>query len=335
MTATSPPISGNMRDSQKAFAHMVDRLRWRKSTSGIKLLWGTANLFSNPRHMAGAATNPDPEVYACAALQVRDALEATKKLGGSVYVLWGGREGYETPLNTDLQARNGADGPLPADGRRAQVQDRFRRPDPDRNGSRWSRPSTSTTLTSRTVYGFLKQYGLEKEVQVNIECNHATLAATASSTKSPSTALGCFGSVDANRGDSQNGWDTDQFPNDVNEVAMSLYHVLKPAASPGRLQLRRQVRRQSVDALDLMYAHVGGVDTLAHGLLIAANDRRRQTRPVQGCALRRLGSRAWASRSSTRNSTSPPSPIWLPRRTSSRRRSGRQEMLETIVSRYA
>ena len=265
------PDLGNMRDSQKAFAHMVDKAGLAQEKSGIKLLWGTANLFSHPRYMAGASTNPDPEVFACAALQVRDALEATKKLGGSSYVLWGGREGYDTLLNTDLKRE------LAQLGRflNMVVEHKYKigfdgliliEPKP-------MEPSKHQyDFDVATVYGFLKQHGLEKEVQVNIECNHATLAGHSFEHEiATATALGCFGSVDANRGDSQNGWDTDQFPNDVSEVAMSLYHVLKAGGfTKGGFNFDAKVRRQSIDALDLVYAHVGGVDTLAHGLLIAA-----------------------------------------------------------------
>ena len=189
-----------------------------------------------------------------------------------------------------------------------------------------------------TVYGFLKQYGLEKEVQVNIECNHATLAGHSFEHEiAMSTALGCFGSVDANRGDSQNGWDTDQFPNDVNEVAMSLYHVLKAGGfTKGGFNFDAKVRRQSVDAVDLMYAHVGGVDTLAHGLLIAArmieDDKLGQFKAAryagwdQGMGKqildKELDLAAIADLAASKNIEPTP-------------RSGRQEMLETIVSRYA
>ena len=331
------PDLGNMRDSQKAFAHMVDKAALAQEQSGIKLLWGTANLFSNPRYMAGAATNPDPEVYACAALQVRDALEATKKLGGSAYVLWGGREGYETLLNTDLKRE------MAQMGRFLQmvVEHKYKigfdgliliEPKP-------MEPSKHQyDFDVATVYGFLKQYGLEKEVQVNIECNHATLAGHSFEHEiAMSTALGCFGSVDANRGDSQNGWDTDQFPNDVNEVAMSLYHVLKAGGfTKCGFNFDAKVRRQSVDALDLMYAHVGGVDTLAHGLLIAAkmieDDKLGQFKAAryagwdQGMGKqildKELDLAAIADLAASKNIEPTP-------------RSGRQEMLETIVSRYA
>ena len=265
------PDLGNMRDSQKAFAHMVDKAALAQEQSGIKLLWGTANLFSNPRYMAGAATNPDPEVYACAALQVRDALEATKKLGGSAYVLWGGREGYETLLNTDLKRE------MAQMGRFLQmvVEHKYKigfdgliliEPKP-------MEPSKHQyDFDVATVYGFLKQYGLEKEVQVNIECNHATLAGHSFEHEiAMSTALGCFGSVDANRGDAQLGWDTDQFPNSVEENALVMYEILKAGGfTTGGLNFDAKVRRQSTDKYDLFYGHIGAMDTMALALKVAA-----------------------------------------------------------------
>ena len=330
------PDLGNMRDSQKAFAHMVDKAAAAQEKSGVKLLWGTANLFSHPRYMAGASTNPDPEVFACAALQVRDALEATKKLGGANYVLWGGREGYETLLNTDLKRE------LAQMGRflNMVVEHKYKigfdgliliEPKP-------MEPSKHQyDFDVATVYGFLKQHGLEKEVQVNIECNHATLAGHSFEHEiATAVALGCFGSVDANRGDSQNGWDTDQFPNDVSEVAMSLYHVLKAGGfTKGGFNFDAKVRRQSIDALDLVYAHVGGVDTLAHGLLVAA----KMVEDDQLGAFKEARYAGWneglgkqvlnkeldlaAVADLVTQSELEPTP-----------RSGRQEMLESLVSRY-
>jgi xylose isomerase len=265
------PELGPLRESQKAFAHMVDKAAEAQERTGVKLLWGTANLFSHPRYMAGAATNPDPEVFACAAVQVRDALEATHRLGGENYVLWGGREGYDTLLNTDLKRE------LDQLGRFLSmvVEHKYKI---GFSGQILIEPKPMEPTKHQydfdvsTVYGFLKQYGLEKEVRVNIECNHATLAGHSFEHEvALATALGCFGSVDANRGDSQNGWDTDQFPNDAGEAALALYHVLKAGGlTQGGFNFDAKIRRQSVDAVDLVHAHVGGIDTLAQGLLIAA-----------------------------------------------------------------
>ena len=265
------PELGGMKESQKAFAHMVDKAALAQEKSGLKLLWGTANLFSHPRYMAGASTNPDPEVFACAAVQVRDALEATQRLGGAGYVLWGGREGYETLLNTDLKrelAQMGRFLNMVVEhkhkiGFTGQIMLEPKPMEPSKH---------QYDHDVATVYGFLKQHGLEKEVGVNVECNHATLAGHSFEHESAmATALGCFGSVDANRGDPQNGWDTDQFPNDSTEVALALYHILKSGGlTQGGFNFDAKVRRQSIDAEDLAYAHIGGIDTLAHGLLIAA-----------------------------------------------------------------
>ena len=264
------PELGSMKESQKAFAHMVDKAGEAQERTGVKLLWGTANAFGHPRYMAGASTNPDPEVFACAALQVRDALEATKRLGGSNYVLWGGREGYDTLLNTDLKREMAQFGRFLS----MVVEHKYKigfdgliliEPKP------MEPTKHQYDVDVATVYGFLKQYGLENEVKVNIECNHATLAGHSFEHEiAMSTALGCFGSVDANRGDAQNGWDTDQFPNDASEMALALYHVLKAGGlTKGGFNFDAKVRRQSIDAVDLFHAHVGGIDTLAHGLLIA------------------------------------------------------------------
>ncbi|WP_033927310.1 xylose isomerase [Sphingomonas sp. 35-24ZXX] len=253
------------------FAEAVDDLERLQASSGRKLLWGTANLFGNPRFAAGGATNPDPEVFAFGAMQVRDALEATHRLGGANYVLWGGREGYETLLNTNLgreldnlgrflnlvvehKHKIGFDGtiliePKPHEPTKHQYD-----------------------FDSATVYGFLKRYGLENEVKVNIEANHATLAGhTFEHEIAMASALGIFGSIDANRGDHQNGWDTDQFPNSVEELTLAMVEILRAGGfTTGGFNFDAKVRRQSMDAVDLFYGHIGGIDTVARGLLNAA-----------------------------------------------------------------
>ena len=330
------PDLGSMRDSQKAFAHMVDKAAAAQERAGVKLLWGTANLFSNPRYMAGAATNPDPEVFACAALQVRDALEATKKLGGENYVLWGGREGYETLLNTDLKREMAQMGRFLSMvvehkhkiGFKGQILIEPKPMEPSKH---------QYDFDVATVYGFLKQYGLEKEVGVNIECNHATLAGHSFEHEiAVATALGCFGSVDANRGDSQNGWDTDQFPTDVGESALALYHILKAGGlKQGGFNFDAKVRRQSIDGLDLMYAHIGGVDTLANALLVAA----RMIEDDQIGAFKEARYAGWnegfgkqvLDKQLDLNAVAS---LAAERGLDPKPRSGRQEYLENIVSRY-
>jgi xylose isomerase len=257
---------------------MTDYLARKQQDTGMKLLWGTANLFSHPRYAAGAATSPNPEVFAYAATQVCHALDATLKLGGDNYVLWGGREGYDTLLNTDL----------------VRERDQFARflnmviEHKHRIGFKGAlliepKPQEPTKhqydYDVATVHGFLRQYGLQDEIRVNIEANHATLAGHSFHHEiATAFALGVFGSVDANRGDSQNGWDTDQFPNSVEEMTLAFYEILRHGGfSTGGMNFDAKVRRQSVDAEDLFYGHVGAIDVLALGLERAAvlieNDR--------------------------------------------------------------
>ncbi len=261
----------NVAEHRKYLAEAVDHLEALQASSGRKLLWGTANLFSHPRFAAGGATNPDPEVYAFAALQVRDALEATLRLGGENYVLWGGLEGYETLLNTDLKRE------LDNFGRFLSLVVEHKH----KIGFKGTiliepKPHEPTKhqydFDTATVYGFLKRYGLENEVCVNIEANHATLAGhTFEHELATANALGIFGSIDANRGDHQNGWDTDQFPNSVEELTLAMIEVIRAGGfTTGGFNFDSKVRRQSNDAVDLFYGHIGGIDTVAKGLLNAA-----------------------------------------------------------------
>jgi xylose isomerase len=330
------PELGTMAESRKAFAVMVEKAAEAQERIGVRLLWGTANLFSHPRYMAGAATNPDPEVFACAALQVRDAMEATKRLGGGGYALWGGREGYDTLLNTDLKReaeqlgrfvtmavehkhKIGLEGPIliepkPMEPAKHQY---------DRDVA--------------TVFGFLQRFGLEKEVGVNLECNHATLAGHSFEHEvATALALGIFGSVDANRGDPQNGWDTDQFPNDVTEMSLALYHILQAGGlRAGGFNFDAKVRRQSIDPVDLFHAHIGGMDTLARALLVAAamvEDGRLKTLMAERYAGwdGELGRRILSGELSLAAAAD----YALAHRLEPAPRSGRQEMLENLVSRY-
>ncbi|WP_374297377.1 xylose isomerase [Sphingomonas sp.] len=258
-------------EHRRLFAEAVDHLERLQASSGRKLLWGTANLFGHPRFAAGGATNPDPEVFAFGAMQVRDALEATHRLGGANYVLWGGREGYETLHNTDLRRE------LDNLGRFLTLVVEHKH----RIGFKGTiliepKPHEPTKhqydFDTATVYGFLKRYGLEDEVRVNIEANHATLAGhTFEHEIATAGALGIFGSIDANRGDHQNGWDTDQFPNSVEEMTLAMLEILRAGGfTTGGFNFDAKVRRQSMEPVDLFYGHVGGVDTVARGLLNAA-----------------------------------------------------------------
>ena len=263
--------AANVAEYGRHFGEAVDHLEQLQADSGIGLLWGTANLFSDPRYAAGGATNPDPEVFAWGAMQVRAALEATHRLGGANYVLWGGREGYETLTNTDM-ARE-----LDNMGRFLSlvVEHKHRigytgtiliEPKP------FEPTKHQYDFDTATVYGFLKRYGLEDEVRVNIEANHATLASHSFEHEiATSAALGIFGSIDANRGDYQNGWDTDQFPNSVDELTRATLEIIRAGGfTTGGFNFDAKVRRQSVDAADLFHGHVGGIDVVARSLLNAA-----------------------------------------------------------------
>ena len=251
---------------------MVDYAEKKMADTGVRLLWGTANLFSHPRYAAGASTNPDPEVFAYAAAQVRHALEATLRLDGANYVLWGGREGYETLLNTDLRREGeqfarfltmvaehkhkiGFTGtlliePKPAEPTKHQYD-----------------------YDSQSVHGFLERYDLVDEYKVNIEGNHATLAGHSFHHEvAYAVANGIFGSIDANRGDYQNGWDTDQFPNSVDELSLAIYEILRGGGfTTGGFNFDTKLRRQSMHRTDLFHGHIGGIDTVARALLVAAD----------------------------------------------------------------
>jgi xylose isomerase len=228
--------------------------------------------------MGGASTNPDPEVWAFAATQVRHCMDATKRLGGANYVLWGGREGYDTLLNTSLKRE------LANFGRFLQLVVEHKH----KIGFKGTiliepKPHEPTKhqydFDTATVYGFLKKNGLENEVKVNIEANHATLAGHSFDHEiAMADALGIFGSIDINRGDPQNGWDTDQFPNSVEDLALPLYEILRGGGlGTGGFNFDAKLRRQSTDRTDLFHAHVGGIDTLARALLVAAALVERET----------------------------------------------------------
>jgi xylose isomerase len=256
---------------RSSFAEAVDHLEALQAQHHRKLLWGTANLFGHPRYMAGASTNPDPEVFAWAAVQVRDCMDATHRLGGENYVLWGGREGYDTILNTDLgveQTNFGRFLSLVVDhkhkiGFKGAILIEPKPHEPTKH---------QYDFDTQTVYGFLKRFGLENEVKVNIEANHATLSGhTFEHEIAMARALGIFGSIDANRGDPQNGWDTDQFPNSVEELTLAMLEIIRAGGfTTGGFNFDAKVRRQSIDAADLFHGHIGGIDTIARALIKAA-----------------------------------------------------------------
>ena len=261
------PEGASLKEYSNNFARMVEVLAEKQQQSGVKLLWGTANCFTNPRYGAGAATNPDPEVFSWAATQVVTAMNATHQLGGENYVLWGGREGYETLLNTDLRQER------EQIGRFMQLVVEHKH----KIGFKGTlliepKPQEPTKhqydYDASTVYGFLKQFGLEKEIKLNIEANHATLAGHSFHHEiATAIALGLFGSVDANRGDPQLGWDTDQFPTNVYDTTLGMYEILKAGGfTKGGLNFDAKTRRMSNTFEDILLSYIAGMDTFALGL---------------------------------------------------------------------
>ncbi len=265
------PEGADLAQSTRNLEAMVDYFGEKMQASGTRLLWGTANLFSNRRFMAGAATNPDPEVFAYSAATVKTCMDATHKLGGQNYVLWGGREGYETLLNTDMGRE------LDHMGRFLNMVVEYKH----KIGFAGTilvepKPQEPTKhqydFDAATCYGFLQKYGLENEVKLNLEQGHAFLAGHSFEHEiATAIALGVFGSIDMNRNDTQSGWDTDQFPNNAAEVALAYYHILKAGGfSTGGTNFDAKLRRQSLDPRDLIAAHVGAMDICARGLKAAA-----------------------------------------------------------------
>jgi xylose isomerase len=265
------PEADSYRESAARLDEMIDAVAGKMEETGVKLLWGTANLFGHPRYAAGAATNPDPQVFAYGAAQVKQVLEATHRLGGENYVLWGGREGYETLLNTDLRQEADQLGRFLSLVAEHKHKIGFK-------GMLLIEPKPFEPTKHQydsdvaAIYAFLQKYDLVDEYRINIEVNHATLAGKSFQHEiATAVAHGILGSVDANRGDPQNGWDTDQFPNSVEEMTLALYEILRGGGiGSGGFNFDARLRRQSVDPVDLFHAHVGGMDTLAESLLKAA-----------------------------------------------------------------
>lgn len=265
------PEGSTWGESLRNFEAITDYFARKMETSRTRLLWGTANLFSHRRFMSGAATNPDPDVFAWSAATVKACMDATHRLGGQNYVLWGGREGYETLLNTDLaRERHQA-------GRFLQMVVEYKH----RIGFKGAiliepKPQEPSKhqydYDVATVYGFLKDFGLESEVKVNIEQGHAILAGHSFEHElALAAALGIFGSIDMNRNDYQSGWDTDQFPDSVPEMARAYYEVLRAGGfTTGGTNFDAKIRRQSLDPEDLILAHVGAMDVCARALKAAA-----------------------------------------------------------------
>ena len=265
------PLGESLREGKGNLDRMADRIAAKMQATGTKLLWGTANLFSHPRYMAGAATNPDPAVFAYAAGQVRNVLEVTHRLGGANYVLWGGREGYDTLLNTRIGHEIDQLGRFLA----LVVEHKHKL---GFSGTILIEPKPCEPtkhqydFDAAAVAALLRKFGLEHEIKLNLEVNHATLAGhTFEHELAYAAAQGLLGSIDVNRGDAQNGWDTDQFPNSVMDWTLALLQILDAGGiGSGGFNFDAKLRRQSIEPADLFHAHIGAMDVCARALLAAA-----------------------------------------------------------------
>ncbi|MDG1038501.1 MAG: xylose isomerase, partial [Polaribacter sp.] len=262
--------ASTLSESEARLSTITDYIKTKQAENNVKLLWGTANCFSNPRYMNGASTNPDFNVVARAGAQVKLALDATIKLNGENYVFWGGREGYMSLLNTDM-------------GRELDHMAQFLTMARDYaraqgfKGTFFIEPKPMEPMKhqydfdSATAIGFLREYGLDKDFKMNIEVNHATLAQhTMQHELAVAAKAGMLGSIDANRGDYQNGWDTDQFPNNIQETTEAMLVFIEAGGlQGGGVNFDAKIRRNSIDIDDIFHAHIGGADTFARALITA------------------------------------------------------------------
>ncbi len=328
------PEGASFAESTARLHEITEYFQGKMEQTGTRLLWGTANLFSHRRYMAGAATNPDPEVFAYAAATVKTCIDATHRLGGENYVLWGGREGYETLLNTDLKRERAQAGRFLQMAVEYAHKIGFK-------GTILIEPKPQEPTKHQydydvaTVYGFLKDFGLEGQVKVNIEQGHAILAGHSFEHEiATAAALGIFGSIDMNRNDYQSGWDTDQFPNNVPEVALAYYEILRAGGfTTGGTNFDAKIRRQSLDPEDLILSHVGAMDTCAAGLMAAA-------RMLEGGKLEAARTARYAGWETPEGKALLASDLEAilarveGQGLDPRPRSGRQERLENLVNRY-
>lgn len=332
--ADARPEGATFAESLHNLEAITDYFAQKMEQSKTRLLWGTANLFSHRRFMSGAATNPDPEVFAYAAATVKSCIDATHRLGGQNYVLWGGREGYETLLNTDLS-------------RESEQAGRFLQMVVDYKykigfkGAILIEPKPQEPSKHQydydvaTVYGFLKRFGLEGEVKVNLEQGHAILAGHSFEHElALATSLGLFGSIDMNRNDYQSGWDTDQFPDNVPEMARAYYEVLRAGGfTTGGTNFDAKIRRQSLDPEDLILSHVGAMDICARALKAAA--ALMQSGALEAAREARYAD--WdkpANRALLSSSLDEISALVLREGMDPKPRSGRQERLENLWNRF-
>ncbi|WP_022825466.1 xylose isomerase [Hymenobacter norwichensis] len=261
---------GSLKEYESNLSTVVEYLKQHQQDSGVKLLWGTANVFSNPRYMNGASTNPDFSVVAYAGTQVKNSIDATIALGGEGYTFWGGREGYMTLLNTNMKRELAHLGQFLTVARDYARKQGF-------TGKFFIEPKPAEPtkhqydFDAATVIGFLKEHGLENDFMLNLEVNHATLAGhTFQHELQVAADANLLGSIDANRGDYQNGWDTDQFPNNLNELTESMLIILEHGGiSPGGINFDAKTRRNSTDLEDIFIAHIAGMDTFARALVVA------------------------------------------------------------------
>lgn len=264
------PEADNLKETNKRLDEIVAAIKDRMKNSSVKLLWGTTNAFGNPRFMHGASTSPNADVFAFAAAQVKKAMEVTMELGGQNYVFWGGREGYETLLNTDMKLE------LDNMGRFLKMAVDYKK-EIGFDGQLLIEPKPKEPtkhqydFDTATVLNFLRTYGLEKDFKMNIEANHATLAAHTFQHELRVSAInGVLGSIDANQGDLLLGWDTDQFPTNIYDTTLAMYELLKSGGfTKGGLNFDSKVRRGSFESIDLFYAHIAGMDAFARGLQVA------------------------------------------------------------------
>ncbi|MEO6037905.1 MAG: xylose isomerase [Saprospiraceae bacterium] len=322
-------------ESERRLQAITDYALEKQQASGVKLLWGTANLFSHPRYMNGAATNPDFEVVAYAAAQVKNALDATIRLGGENYVFWGGREGYMSLLNTDLKKE------LDHLARFLHLAKDYARGQ-GFQGSFFIEPKPMEPMKHQydfdaaTCIGFLREYGLDQDFKLNIEVNHATLAHhTFQHELQVAANAGMLGSMDANRGDYQNGWDTDQFPNNVYELTEALLVVLAAGGlQGGGINFDAKTRRNSTDLADLFHAHIGGMDAFARALL-AAQEILENSRYPQLLRDRYASFDAGEGEKFAAGQLALTDLYAIAQRTGEpKQRSGQQELFENLLSRY-
>ena len=328
------PEQGNFADNLSTLNEITDYIGEKMQATGTKLLWGTANMFSHMRWMGGASTNPDPDVFAFAAATVKGCMDATHKLGGENYVLWGGREGYETLLNTDMGQELDHMGrflSMVVDykhkiGFKGQILVEPKPQEPSKH---------QYDYDAATCIGFLRKYGLENEVKLNLEQGHAILAGHSFEHEiAVAASEGMLGSIDMNRNDYQSGWDTDQFPNNVPEVALTYYHILKAGGlTQGGTNFDAKIRRQSIDPIDLIASHAGGMDICARGFKAA-------TAMVEDGGLEKALEDRYAGWQSTEAQAMLNSDLGsisdrvLSEGINPTPRSGRQEILENYVNRF-